>query len=401
MAGIVLSVNAGSSSLKVSLFAPTFEGPKHLATCTVDAINTDQPSFTSSVKDINDEEKNVRRVKDHDEALRYILNHLFRTTTSAEDLTHVCHRVVHGGDYQKRQPINEDSLHHLESLIELAPLHNKSSTALIRATLKQLPNATSIAYFDTTFHRSLPRHIYTLPLDRKLADQCSLRKYGFHGISYSFILRNVAEFLQKPESDMNLIIMHLGSGASICCVQNGKSLDTSMGLTPLAGLPGATRSGDIDPTTILHYIRISHASVDTAEEVLNKQSGWKALTGTTSFGDVAKRSNDETKLAFDLFVDRILNFVGAYYLKLGGQVDALVFAGGIGEKSAELREAVSNQCQCLGFVFDKDRNQRPEGKAPVKALCNMERQGGEGDRKKRVLVCETDEQFEIDRKSVV
>ena len=122
MAGIILAINAGSSSLKVSLFAPTFEGPKHLATCTVDAINTDKPSFSSSIEDVNDEEKNLKEVKGHDEALRHILNHLFRTTTSAEDLTHVCHRVVHGGDYKQRQLIDGATLHHLESLIELAPL---------------------------------------------------------------------------------------------------------------------------------------------------------------------------------------------------------------------------------------------------------------------------------------
>ena len=189
--------------------------------------------------------------------------------------------------------------------------------------------------------------------------------------------------------------MHLGSGASICCVQNGKSLDTSMGLTPLAGLPGATRSGDVDPTTILHYIRTSHASVDTAEEVLNKKSGWKALTGTTSFGDIAKRSDDETKLAFDLFVDRILNFVGAYYLKLGGQVDALVFAGGIGEKSAELRDTVASKCQCLGFKFDPAKNQRLEGEGPVRALCDVRSRSADGKHAKNVLVCETDEQLEM------
>lgn len=211
--------------------------------------------------------------------------------------------------------------------------------------------------------------------------------------------------------------MHLGSGASVCAIKNGKSLDTSMGLTPLTGLPGATRAGGVDPSLIFHYTnkagRISHdksqavnVPVTLAEEILNKKSGWKAITGTTDFGEVVKNmkanadkvakgeaSEDEAKwaLAFNLFTDRVIDFVGAYYLKLEGKVDAVVFSGGIGERSVELREFVMGKMACFGIAFDKDRNEA------------VDKQGGEvveigkPEEERRVLVCRTEEQLEMAR----
>lgn len=389
MSGIVLSINAGSSSLKVSLFAPTFDGPKHLATCNVSSIGAEGTSFSSTSKAVSEEEKGMNNVQDHDSALQHILRHLFRTTTSQEDITHVCHRVVHGGEYKEHIKIDSDALHHLEALTELAPLHNASAVALIRSCLKQLPNTMSIAWFDTTFHQSIPSHIYTFPIDQELAKKYGLRKYGFHGISYSFIVRNVAEFLKKPTFTTNLIILHLGSGASACCVKNGQSLDTSMSLTPLAGLPGATRSGSIDPTAILHLMKKSQTSIYDAETVLNKKSGWKSLTQTSSFGDIVESDEASKRLAFDIFVDRILDFVGAYYVKLGGQVDALVFAGGIGEKSPQLRRAVADKCSCLGFKLHEVNNVSTDEEELSKTVRSI----GHGE--KGILVCETNEQFEM------
>lgn len=391
MSNIILSVNAGSSSLKVSLFAPTASGgPSHLATCTVSSIGSKGTEFKSTSHNVSDEEKDMQHVTDHDAALEHILGHLFRTTTSQEAITHVSHRVVHGGDYQEHILIDDDALRHLEALIELAPLHNAAALTLIRACLKQLPNAKSIAWFDTTFHRTIPPHIYTYPMDPELAKKYGLRKYGFHGLSYSFILRNVSEFLQKPISETNLIVLHLGAGASACCIQNGKSLDTSMSLTPLAGLPGATRSGSIDPSAILHLMNESHdTTVHDAEMILNKKSGWKSLTGTTSFGDIVDSDEPNKKLAFDIFVDRIMDFVGAYYLKLGGQVDALVFSGGIGERSSQLRATVANKCACLGFNLDDGRNRSKDQDEISKVVQSI----GGGSR--QILVCQTDEQYEM------
>jgi acetate kinase len=278
---------------------------------------------------------------------------------------------------------------------------------LIRACLKQLPGAKSIAWFDTTFHRSIPPHIYTYPMDPELAQKYGLRKYGFHGLSYSFIVRNVSAFLRKVHfsklkvlafnnhfsqhiSVTNLIVLHLGAGASACCIKNGKSLDTSMGLTPLAGLPGATRSGSIDPTAILHLMNESReTSVHDAEMILNKRSGWKSLTGTTSFGDIVDSIEPNKKLAFDIFVDRILDFVGAYFLKLSGQVDALVFSGDIGERCPQLRSVVANKCSCLGFVLNESKNRATDERETSKKVRSI------GGVLKQILVCQTDEQYEI------
>jgi len=243
--------------------------------------------------------------------------------------------------------------------------HNASSLSIIQAVAHLLPGARNIAYFDSAFHQTLPEHIRTYPIDPKIAARNKLRKYGFHGISYAFILRSVATYLNKAPSATSLIALHLGSGASACAIRAGRSVDTSMGLTPLAGLPGATRSGSVDPSLVFHYTHDAgrlapHAAKDlhitAAEDILNKQSGWKALTGTTDFGVISAKATDEEdpqhrscRLALDIFVDRVLGFVGAYYVALGGQCDALVFAGGIGEKGALLRKRVVDGVKCLGF----------------------------------------------------
>jgi acetate kinase len=279
--------------------------------------------------------------------------------------------------------------------------HNAPALSIVRAVTSQLPNATNIAYFDSSFHSTIPPHISTYPISPKIATHNQLRKYGFHGLSYAFILRSVANYLHKPAAETNLIALHLGSGASACCIKEGKSFDTSMGLTPLAGLPGATRSGSIDPSLVFHYthdagkpspLSSKEMHITTAEEILNKKSGWRALTGTTDFGAIttrAQRGEPESKLAFDIFVDRILGFVGGYYVRLGGEVDALVFAGGIGEKGAALRRAVVGQAKCLGFVLDEERNENV-GEDVVEEISAKES-------RHRVLVCKTDEQLEMAR----
>lgn len=271
----------------------------------------------------------------------------------------------------------------------------------MRAVHDQLPKATNIAFFDSTFHASIPAHIKTYPINQKVAKSNKLRKYGFHGLSYAFITRSVAESLNKPAEDLNIIALHLGSGASACCIKNGKSLDTSMGLTPLAGLPGATRSGSVDPSLIFHFThdagKLSQQGtkgmhITEAEQILNKESGWQALTGTTDFGVISQKAEEgdaDCKLAFDLFVDHLINYIGGYYLKLGGKVDALVWAGGIGEKGAQLRKRVTDQAGCIGFELDEERNKKP-GENVVEDITKS-------GSKHKVLVCQTDEQTEMAR----
>jgi len=240
----------------------------------------------------------------------------------------------------------------------------------------------------------MPKHVKAYMIDQKIATEKGLRKYGFHGLSYSYITRAVAAHLGKPQEDVNIIALHLGSGASICAIRKGKSIDTTMGLTPVSGLPGGSRSGDIDPALIFHYTsdasKLSPSStkeihISTAEDILNKQSGWKAVTGTSNFAEIAREDAPEThQLALDIFVDRIVGFVGSYFVKLGGEVDALVFAGGIGEKSALLRKRVVEHVACLGFTVDDKKNQQLDmGDDSVIEI------GVHGN--KKTLVCATDE----------
>lgn len=262
---------------------------------------------------------------------------------------------------------------------------------------EQLPNVTNLACFDSGFHHTMPDHVKAYMIDQKTAKEKGLRKYGFHGLSYSYITRAVAGFLDKPQEDTSMIALHLGSGASICAIRNGKSIDTTMGLTPVSGLPGGTRSGDIDPALIFHYTsdasKLSPSStkelhISTAEEILNKQSGWKAVTGTSNFAEIAKKDAPAShQLALNIFVDRIVGYVGSYYVKLGGDIDALVFAGGIGEKSALLRKMVVEKIACLGFSIDDKKNEQLDGEGPVYGI-------GEHN-KRKTLVCETDEDYEM------
>ena len=281
--------------------------------------------------------------------------------------------------------------------------HNAGALAIVRACVHALPSARNIAFFDTSFHVTMPAHITTYPISPEVATKNKLRKYGFHGLSYAFITRNCATYLQKPVEKTNLIMLHLGSGTSACVVRGGKSWDNSMGLTPLEGLPGATRSGSVDPSLIFHFThsagKLSPQSskemhITTAEQILNKESGWAALTGTTDFGAVSQKAaegDEMCRLAFDVLADRIVGFVGGYFAKVGGEVDALVFAGGIGEKGVALRKAVIEKVECLGFALDATRNEKPNYGEEVVAEI------GEGKGGKKTLVCQTDEQFEMAR----
>lgn len=256
MAKVILSINAGSSSVKISIYsAERGQSPKELAEIQVDGLTSPpaQLKYVRGSKTVSKgEEVKGKEIKDQKDAFIFMLECLvddkeFDAIKKKEDIAICCHRVVHGGNYTEPQIITEDTYHHLEALTDLAPLHNASALAIIKSCIADVPHVRNVAIFDSQFHQTIPEHIYTYPIDLEIAKKNKLRKYGFHGISYSFITREVAKFLGKEESETSLIIFHLGSGASACAVRNGNSLDTSMGLTPLAGLPGATRSGSLDP----------------------------------------------------------------------------------------------------------------------------------------------------------
>ena len=255
MSKIILSVNAGSSSVKISVYsASQGQEPKELAETQIDGLTAPPPQlkYTRGSQSIYKGKNLEEKISSQNDAFKYMLEQLiadkeFEAINRKEDIAIVCHRVVHGGDYEMPQVINEDTYHHLEALTDLAPLHNASALEIVKYLIKEMPETKNVAVFDSEFHHSIPEHIRTYPINQEIAKKNKLRKYGFHGISYSFITRSVAQFLGKKTSETSLIILHLGSGASACAVKNGESWDTSMGLTPLAGLPGATRSGSVDP----------------------------------------------------------------------------------------------------------------------------------------------------------
>jgi acetate kinase len=395
MPEIILSINAGSSSVKISVYkTPTDDSqvPTQLAEATIEGLTAPPAKLKYSRGDQNIKGKELDKIETQEDAFRYILDHL------TNDIHFTCHRVVHGGDFPKAQIIDKETYHHIEALSDLAPLHNAPALSIVRAVADILPDAKNIAYFDSSFHNTMPDYICTYPIDQSIAKKNGLRKYGFHGISYSFIVHAVSTHLDKPSEELNIVALHLGSGASACCIKNGKSHDTSMGLTPLAGLPGATRSGSIDPSLMFHFThsagKPSRSSsekmhITQAEEILNKNSGWKSLTGTTDFGKISSSDRDEDQLAFKIFVDRISNYVAPYFAKLNGKVDALVFAGGIGEKGDKLRAAVVEGVQCLGFEIDEAKNRKQ-----VEDVVTDITQSGA---KYKTLVVQTDEQLEMAR----
>ncbi|KAF8502561.1 Acetokinase family-domain-containing protein [Hysterangium stoloniferum] len=405
MTQLILAVNAGSSSLKLGLFRSDVAP---LSTASFKNIGPQQTTtFSYALSDSEHKSHSPEQVKDHTTAFDYFIQTLFNDPNftnqgyKRDDITHLCHRVVHGGLFTDPVIIQRHIYVKLEALSDLAPLHNDSALHIIRSAHHSLPNAVSIAFFDSAFHRSLPQHIYTYAISPSVAKEKNLRKYGFHGLSYSYILRTTSTFLNLPISQINLIALHLGAGASVCAIKNGKSINVSMGLTPLSGLPGATRSGDVDPSLIFHYAgsgedvaRMSHDRVRSlhiteAEKILNTEAGWKALTGTADFKDIATSKKESHRLAFDIFVDRVCQFVGGYFVQLQGNIHAITFSGGLGENSPELRKAIVERCVCLGFdtLDDKKNTEKPGGVWHV----------GAGDGRVRVLVCETNEEEEIAR----
>ncbi|KAI7459745.1 hypothetical protein KC351_g17566 [Hortaea werneckii] len=544
MSKIILAINAGSSSVKVSVFSynpPTSNttsttsskaNPDEIDTSLIELAQiqisnlTASPALLTYTRQGSSKSNNPSATPFKSSPLptsistpRTAFHHILTTLlqdpdlpalNSPSDIAVAVHRIVHGGgEFHSPTFLDDDTtVAHLERLSDLAPLHNGGALKIVGAMREMCQGederdggkgaekggrVRNLALFDTMFHSSLPPEEREYMISPAKARSEGLRRYGFHGISYAFITRTVGEWLsthplplspsspasQQPQqasssegkeekaSGPNLIALHLGSGCSATCIQGGTSIATSMGLTPVSGLPGATRSGDVDPSLIFHYThsagRLSTGSaaaataggtatvgkgqqgegkagegkgkveggrgggmhITRAEEILNQESGWKSLTGTTDFGAICSQAfpsssssststsspsptsdknneNEEERklahLAFTLLVTRIVDFIASYYVKLSGEVDALVFAGGIGEKSSQLRSAVVERIQCLGFEIDGDRNAHPafEEEGGKVVVAEIGKPGG----KHRVVICQTDEQREMARECV-
>jgi acetate kinase len=309
--------------------------------------------------------------------------------SDGEGLAGIGHRVVHGGEtFVEPTRITDDVLSVIRNLVSLAPLHNPANLVGIEVARERRPDLPQIAVFDTAFHRSIPPYAYHYAIPREWYEKHGVRRYGFHGTSHAYVAREAAAFLGRPPEELNLIVLHLGNGASACAIAGGRSIDTSMGLTPLEGLVMGTRSGDLDPALIFHVARESGASLDEIDSALSSKSGLEGLCGSADLRDVLARERDgdeDAAIAVGVYLHRIRKYIGAYTAALG-RVDALVFTAGVGENSAEIRGRVCQGLDSLGIEVDPERNgARDQGPRAIHV---------EGSRVD-VLVVPTNEELEI------
>ena len=333
----VFVVNSGSSSIKYQL---------------VD-LDTGEAVVSGLIERIGEADGEAT---DHHDGMRQVLDHLGTGHTFAA----VGHRVVHGGPrFTEATLITDDVEREIDELSALAPLHNPANVLGIRAARAALPGLPHVAIFDTAFHQTLPADAYTYAIDAEVAEKYQVRRYGFHGTSHQYVSEQAAVFLGRPLESLKTIVLHLGNGASVTAVDGGRSVDTSMGLTPLEGLVMGTRSGDIDAGIIFHLSRVAGMSIDQIDELLNRRSGLLGMTGTGDMRDVqeaAATGDEAAQAALAVWRHRIRHYIGAYTATLGG-LDALVFTAGIGENNALLRRRALAGLEFLGIEVDDDRNE--------------------------------------------
>ena len=382
----VLVVNCGSTSIKAAVVDP--ETGRRLAELKVERIG--QPETTATFND----KPPTPCASSCEEALASCLPELLSGLPSDAQITSVGHRVVHGGSHFTSPTLLDDQVVDvLQQQADLAPLHNPANISGIRATWKLLRDVPQIAVFDTAFHATIPRRARSYALPQDLADRHAIRRYGFHGTSHQFVARRVAEFLREDLRSLRVITCHLGGGCSVCAVENGRSVETSMGMTPLEGLVMGTRSGDVDPGVLLHLMRAEGMGLDELDLLLNRESG---LAGLSRLGNdmrdietQAEEGNEDCRLAIQVFCHRIRKYIGAYAAVMGG-VDAIVFTAGIGQNSAVVRHRVAQRLEFLGARLDEERNRESSVTRdnPVAEISTTHS-------RVRLLVAQTDESWSI------
>ena len=373
----ILAVNAGSSSLKFQLYKMPDE--EVVTKGLIERIGLKDSIFTMTV---NDEKISLtEQVENHEQAVKLLIRMLIekKVISSLSDIQGIGHRVVHGGEiYSDSVLITDEVLINLEKLSELAPLHNPANVMGIKVFAKELENVPAVAVFDTAFHQTMPESSYLYSIPYSYYEEFGIRKYGFHGTSHKYVAHRAAELLNRPIETTRFISCHLGNGASIAAIHKGKSIDTSMGFTPLAGVTMGTRSGNIDPALIPYLMEKTGKSAEGVLDVLNKKSGMLGVSGFSSdLRDIeieASKGNERAQLALDVFANRIHKYIGSYAARMNG-VDAIIFTAGIGENSDVVREKVLTGLEFMGVYFDKDLNRgnRKEGfisypHSPVKVM---------------------------------
>ena len=365
----ILVINSGSSSIKYQLIDMTTE--KALCSGLVERIGEGMGALTHKINPGTDTEKKFSFEQDfptHVEGMERVVELITDTEkgviASTRDIHAVGHRVLLGGE-EIKEPVrvNDWVKGVIRDYIPLGPLHNAANLAGIEVAMKLFPHAPSVAVFDTEFHQTMPEKAYLYPLPYELYKELRLRRYGFHGTSHAYVTRKAAEFLGKPASEANLITCHLGNGCSMAAVQNGRCVDTTMGITPLEGLMMGTRCGDIDPALVPFLMEKKGWGPAEMDTVMNKKSGLKGICGMNDMRDVhAAREKGDAKaqLAFDMFVYRIRKYVGAFAVVLG-RIDAVVFTAGIGENDDFVRSEVCRDMPLLGLEIDTQANAKRSG----------------------------------------
>lgn len=388
----ILVINCGSSSLKYQLIDMTNE--EVLAKGLAERIGIEGSRIKH--KPTGKESILIEQPMDtHKVAIELVLEALVDKNhgaiSSMDEINAVGHRVVHGGEkFSDSIKIDEEVIKAIDECSDLAPLHNPPNIMGIEACQELMPNTPMVGVFDTAFHQTMPKSSFIYPLPYELYEKYGIRRYGFHGTSHKYVSQRTSKILNKDLDDLNIITCHLGNGASLTAVKNGKSIDTSMGFTPLEGLAMGTRSGDIDPAIITFLMEKENLSIEEINTLLNKKSGVLGISGVSSdFRDIeqaAEKGNERAQLALDKFSNRVKKYIGAYSAIMGG-VDAIVFTAGLGENSSEMREKICSGLEFMGIELDTEENKiRGEEKVVSKDSSKV-----------KILVVPTNEELMIAR----
>lgn len=391
----VLVINCGSSSLKFQLIDSEKEHVLAKGLC--ERIGIDKSSITYQSDKCEKMTKEVD-MPTHNEAINAVISALTDEKTGVindmSEVKAVGHRVVHGGEYFSSSAIvDEDVLEKIEKCNYLAPLHNPANVIGIKACMKIMKDTPNVVVFDTAFHQTMPEEAYLYGIPREYYEKHKIRRYGFHGTSHSYVSKRVAQIMNKPVEELKTIVCHIGNGASICAVDGGKSVDTSMGLTPLAGVMMGTRSGDIDPGILEVLAKMENKDVSEITNILNKKSGVAGLSQVSSdFRDITKaieEGNAVAKSALDAYIRTVVRFVGAYVAVMNG-VDTIVFTAGVGENNSAVRAGVVKHLKYLGVELDEEANK----------IRGEEKLISTADSKVKVYVVPTNEELAIARETV-
>ena len=389
----VLVLNSGSSSLKYQLI--DMETEEVLAKGNFERIGQYNSFLTHKVGDMK--RSFEKPVSNHEKAIRFVLktlqNSVYGVINDPDEIDAIGHRIVHGGEkFTKPALVDDEVMKGLEDSIELAPLHNPAAILGIKACMNVMPGKKNVVVFDTAFHQTMPPETYIYPIPYKYYEKYKIRRYGFHGTSHEFVSNRVAEIMGKDIKELKIINCHLGQGASVCAIKYGKSVDTSMGFTPLGGIPMGTRSGDLDPSVVTYIAKYRNHTVEEMDEILNKKSGVYGISEVSvDFRDIEAEANDgdrNAKMALENFAYQVAQYVAKYAVSMGG-FDVLTFTAGVGEKGPLSRRQICDYLKFFGVQIDYEKNQ----------IRNKEAEISADDSKVRVFVIPTNEELLIARET--